>query len=211
MPSPADAEEHLRVIRSLMERSTTYRTLSAQGALVGGGLALGAGLWMAWRASHGQACDKCELTVWMVVLAITTLANFTFLWRDDRRSGEPFFSARARWALRALAPSFILAGLVTLPLMVVSLYFMGLAWSAAYALGLLAASHFAPRSILLLGRAFFVATVLGMIPPLIAPSAGANVPGNTYFELYMAATFGLFHLLYAAFTWPRAAGATADV
>jgi hypothetical protein len=201
-----------------MERATHYRALSAQGALVGGLLSLGAGLWMAWRDAHGLACFHCELTVWLIVLGATTIANVLFLWRDDRRRGEKIFSPRALWAVRALAPSFVLAGLVTLILLVGDpndagggmLFSLGFIWSAAYALGLLAASHFAPRSILLLGRAFFVAVVVAILSPQFVPGIIDSNPPLS-FELFMAATFGLFHLVYALLTWPRSGVASADV
>ena len=36
MPTRSEAEEHLRVIRSLMEKATIYRAISAPTALLGG-------------------------------------------------------------------------------------------------------------------------------------------------------------------------------
>jgi hypothetical protein len=213
MPNPADAEAHLRVIRSLMERSTHYRAISAPGALVGGLLSAGAGTWMAVRDYHGKACDRCELQVWLIVLGLTAAVNLFFVWRTERRPEQPYFSSRALWALRALAPSFILAALVSLPLSQISLYATGLVWAGGYALGLLAASHFAPKSLQHLGRAFYVATVAGLAQPFIVPNFGSHLSGSLYFELFMAVTFGLFHLVYAALTWPRRgdAPASADV
>jgi hypothetical protein len=205
MPNALEAEEHLRVIRSLMERATHYRALSAQGALVGGLLSIGAGVWMYTRAAGrpGEECVYCTLAVWMIVLALTTIANFTFLLRDERHRGEPFFSPRLRWALRALAPSFLLAGAGTWAVAETSLFGLGLFWSGLYAVALLAMSHFAPASIARLGRAFLAATLLTvgfayLLPNFTSPNEAAC------FEIYMAATFGLFHLAYALFTWPRA-------
>jgi hypothetical protein len=213
MPNPADAEAHLRVIRSLMERSTHYRAISAPGALVGGLLSTGAGTWMAWRDYHGKACESCELKVWLIVLAFTAAVNLFYVWRSERRSERPWFSARALWALRALAPSFILAGVVGVLLSQISIYATGLAWSGGYAVGLLAASHFAPKSLQYLGRAFYLATFAGIVQPFLGPGFLGGVPGAFCFEVFMAATFGLFHLVYAALTWPRRgdAEASADV
>jgi hypothetical protein len=213
MPNPADAEAHLRVIRSLMERSTHYRAISAPGALVGGLLSTGAGAWMAWRDYYGKACDSCEFQVWLIVLALTAAVNLFYVWRSECRPEKTWFSSRALWALRALAPSFILAALVSIPLSQISLYATGLVWSGGYAVGLLAASHFAPKSLQHLGRAFYVATLAGLAQPFVVPGFGSHLSGAFYFELDMAATFGLFHLFYAALTWPRRgdAEASADV
>ncbi len=206
MPNPSDAEEHLRVIRSLMERATHYRAISAQGALVGGLLSvLTAGL-LIWRESRGHGCERCELVSWLVVLALTAAANLWFLWRDERARGEPFFSSRTRWALRALAPSFVTAGAVTLVLGDRVLLLLGVLWSAFYGIGLLATGHFAPKSINRLGRAFVAVALLAVVSePLWGNMAGSGNPRA--FEFYMAATFGLFHLVYAALTWPRRAAA----
>jgi hypothetical protein len=225
MPDPAQAEEHLRVIRSLMERATHYRTVSAQGALVGGVLALGAGSWMAWRDGHGLDSFQGELMAWMIILGITTAANLFFLWRSERETGETIPTKRARWALRALAPSFVMAGLATLLIctgryvtyvvqgpsdvylnLPIPLYPIGMIWGACYALGLLAASHFAPRSILYLGRAFFIATAIAASIPRLLGDLSMS------FEIFMAATFGVFHIIYALLTWPRSGiAASADV
>jgi hypothetical protein len=225
MANPAGAEEHLRVIRSLMERATHYRTVSAQGALVGGLLALGAGSWMAWRDAHGLGCFHCEVTVWLIVLGITAAANLFFLWRTERETGETIPTRRARWALRAFAPSVLIAALGTILICTgryatyvvqgpsdlylnepIPLYPLGMIWGACYSLGLLAASHFAPRSILFLGRAFLLATMIAAAIPRLLGDLSIS------FEIYMAATFGLFHLVYALLTWPRSgAAASADV
>ena len=48
MKSPDAAAEHLRTIRSLMERATVYRAISGPGALLGGVLALGVGGVLLW-------------------------------------------------------------------------------------------------------------------------------------------------------------------
>ena len=212
MPNALEAEEHLRVIRSLMERATHYRALSAQGALVGGLLSVGTGVWMYTRAAArpGDECVHCTLWVWMIVLALTTVSNFAFLLRDERGRGEPFFSPRLRWALRALAPSFLLAGTGTWAVAHESLLGLGLFWSGLYGVALLAMGHFAPASIARLGRAFLAASLVTagiayFVPRSAFPSEAAC------FEIYMAATFGLFHLAYALFTWPRAGAGSVNV
>ena len=51
MTEPAEAREQLRVIRSLMERATIYRSISAPTALIGGLLSLG-GFATAYYAKH---------------------------------------------------------------------------------------------------------------------------------------------------------------
>ncbi|MEI9998230.1 MAG: hypothetical protein WDO13_03200 [Verrucomicrobiota bacterium] len=57
-------------------------------------------------------------------------------------------------AATSLAPAFILAGIATVFLPAPEV--LAIIWITFYGLGLLATQHFAPRSLVLLGLAFFV-------------------------------------------------------
>ncbi len=205
--SAARAEEDLRVIRCLMERATIYRALSAPTALVGGLLAtaLTAGIW--WR-EHRWALRAPEVmrhvstrqfaSLWLVALALVLAANTFFVWRETARSGRPFFSSSLNLATRAILPCLVLPTALTL-----WFFFDGYdadnemllvrAWIGFYGLALIATQHFAPRSLVVLGLSFLLASALMTIftrqldlyPTPLAPN------------LAMGATFGLFHLIYA--------------
>ena len=98
MPTREEAEEHLRVIRSLMERSTIYRAISAPVALIGGLSSLAGCALIISKFPPAQAGDSvvavCPffLPLWLAVLAITAFANAYFLWHDARRRGDVFLS-----------------------------------------------------------------------------------------------------------------------
>ena len=177
MPSPAAAEEHLRVIRSLMEKATIYRAIAAQGALIGGLVSLLAGGLLAgkndffvnWLTGTGMLPANADLfgflMKWALVLLCAATANFYYLFRDARRRKEPFVSPGMRLALRAMTPA-LLCGLVFtsfctrdgLPHGSAFLYDMSLpqAWMIFYGLALLSTSHFAPKSLVGLGWAFLL-------------------------------------------------------
>ena len=203
----AEAEENLRVIRSLMEKATVYRAISAPSALVGGVLAVA----VASLLIHLQRDPHLVTTAWFYyglpwlgVLVLTGAANVYFLWRDSRRRGEVFASAGMRLAIRALLPGFLVAGVFTAFLLSSIELQAPLAciWVLCYGLALLATADFAPRSIARLGWAFLlcgislVVVVLGFGGDFFSDSARSA-------NLIMGATFGLFHLIYAACTWPR--------
>ncbi|HEY2341588.1 MAG TPA: hypothetical protein VGH90_01105 [Chthoniobacteraceae bacterium] len=209
MPTPAEAEEHLRVIRTLMERATTYRAISAPGALVGGLLAVAGWFffadwfvgsdapdapWVAERQSFHFVC------LWMAVLGVTGTVNFIFLWRDAQKRGAPFFSPGMRLAALAVLPSYVVAGFFTLVLGLTG-YGDELVpiWLLCHGLGLLATSHFAPRSFFWLGWAFLLT---GLVATRIFFSPH---PWSLFFvaQQWMAGTFGVYHLIFAACTWPR--------
>ena len=90
MTDSDSASRQLRVIRSLMERATVYRSISAPTALVGGLLSLG-GFATAYYAKHHRhhvLSLHQFLVVWLVVLALTGLSNLIFqavgLWLFSR-------------------------------------------------------------------------------------------------------------------------------
>src|SRR5271163_2558395 len=100
-PDLDSASRQLRVIRSLMERATIYRSLSAPTALVGGLLSLG-GFATAYYAKHHRhhLLSPTEfLMVWLVILALTCFTNMVFLSRGAARRSESFFSPGMKCAM----------------------------------------------------------------------------------------------------------------
>ncbi|MCE0482745.1 MAG: hypothetical protein LV479_00740 [Methylacidiphilales bacterium] len=202
MTDPDYASQQLKVIRSLMERATIYRSLSAPTALVGGLLSFG-GFATAYYAKHHrhQPLSPNEfLIVWLVILSLTCLTNAIFLSRGAAQRGEPFFSSGMKCALSSIAPAFIIAGVLTF--VVHRPVHLALLWITLYGLGLLATQHFAPKSIVTLGAAFFL-TGCGLMVTwkhLFMPD-GHTEPSALVVSGLMAATFGGFHLIYAAAVW----------
>src|SRR5471032_3101629 len=196
------ASSQLRVIRSLMERATIYRSLSAPTALVGGLLSIG-GFATAYYAKHDRhhPLSPTEfLIVWLVILALTCLTNVIFLSRGAARRSESFFSAGMKCALTSVAPAFfsaaVLSCLLHRPID------LALLWITLYGLGLLATQHFAPRSLIILGLTFFLTgcALLVTWKHLFMPNPHME-PSALVVSGIMAATFGGFHLAYAAAVW----------
>lgn len=208
-----EAEENLRIIRSLMEKATVYRAISAPGALIAGigavGLAFG-GLWLS-DPRHPIPSPGFRFTdPWLALLVIVGAVNLVLLAGDARRRGDSFVSPGMRLALRAMLPAMLGGGVVTLPFRTVAPALVASFWVLLYGIGLLAAAHFAPKSICWLGRAFFVAGFL-LFASLLVPNTWGNVENfERLAHLIMGATFGVFHLIYAACTWPRGAGARTE-
>ncbi len=216
-----EAEENLRIIRSLMEKATVYRAISAPAAAVGGVLALAGSFAFGNWASGDHQRQAAEVStaafigLWLGVLAIAGVANCVFLHRDAKRRNEPFVSSGMRLAVSALAPPFLVAGFFTLfalkaarPGLIVCV------WTFCYGLALLATSHFAPKSLIRLGWTFLIAGFLSLSFPLyldILALSGGNVEARLRSvsllgaQRWMALSFGVFHLIYAACAWPRGA------
>jgi hypothetical protein len=205
MPTRSEAEENLRVIRSLMERATIYRAISAPGALFGGLLSVLAALGGALLFNKTRPVDPHFFIIpWLLILAITAAANGLLLWRDAKRRGDTFLSPGMKLVLNAMLPGMVAGGL---PLCLFigdrAMPLLASLWVLFYGISLLAAAPFAPGSIRWLGRFFFVGGAALLL--------GGCLYGN-FWEmgnpiplayLIMGATFGLFHLIYSFCTWPR--------
>jgi len=197
-----DAGEHLRVIRSLMERATVYRSISAPTALIGGLLSLG-GFATAYYAKHHRhhvLTPTQFLIVWLVILALTGLSNLLFLWREAAQRREPLFSPGMKCAMTSLAPAFLTAGVLTI--LIHHPIQLCMIWIVLYGLGLLATQHFAPRSLVVLGTTFFVwGCILMATWRHLFLAHGQIEPSTLVVSGIMAGTFGGVHLAYAAAVW----------
>lgn len=208
MNNRSRAEEDLRVIRTLMERATTYRAISAPTALVGGILSLLAATVVYLSSRPGSLLYRTIASrefvyLWIVVLILTVIANVFFVWREAKAGDRPFLSSGMRLALRAIAPNLIVPALFTIWFLrigylgAVELELVAV-WVVFYGLALLSTALFAPRSLAILGWAVLLT---GASVPVIANAfedLSENVP-----NLIMGITFGLYHLIYAVFTWSR--------
>ncbi|HZE12118.1 MAG TPA: hypothetical protein VE086_00035 [Chthoniobacterales bacterium] len=209
MEQPLRAEEDLRIIRSLMERATIYRAISAPTALVGGFLALlaSAAIHLVERSRSGFfepfLGTREFAAIWLCVLLVVLIANTFFVWREAQKSGRPFISAGMKLALRAVAPCLLLFAVVTGWVLsaddsnVTKLALVSV-WIGLYGLALLSTALFAPRALVVLGWAFLLTSLTFPVWNGLFPGHFGRVP-----NMAMAITFGLYHLVYAACTWGR--------
>jgi hypothetical protein len=197
------AIEHLRVIRSLMEKAHIYRAVSAPAALLGGVLALGATLWPVVHAgqTHGDAAfsNATFLIIWHGILAACTVLNVMLLAREARRRDQAFVSEGMKMALRAVSPPLIVGGVLAggLVIWLQNLTLAALIWVLCYGLALLATASFSPKSLTRLGWAFVIA---GLVLFLVWAANGEVRDLRTDLgpaSLVMALTFGLLHIVYA--------------
>lgn len=211
MDQPERAEEHLRIIRTLMERATIYRAISAPTALIGGLIALGLtfAIWMSerhWAQIAPQVMRHVSTrgfaAFWLGALAVVLVLNAFLVRREALRDRRPFISPAMKLALRSLLPCLVFPAAITIwffydgyegdnELLLVRI------WIGFYGLALIATQHFAPRSLVLLGWAFLLtAAAMTVASRQLEYYSTPLVP-----NLAMGFTFGLYHLIYAACVW----------
>jgi len=200
------AADDLRVIRSLMERATVYRAISAPAALAAGFLSIfaAAAIYLNDQTSSNRPVQgRAFAAIWLIVLVLAVATNAFFIWREAKKDGRPFISSGMKLSLRAIAPNLLIPAAVTVWFLTSG--YKGAAeqelvvtWIAFYGLALLCTGLFAPRSLACLGWAFLLSALT--LPAL--RNAVGDLPANLP-NIAMGITFGLYHLIYAACAWPR--------
>jgi hypothetical protein len=195
------ASEHLRVIRTLMERAQVYRAISAPAALTGGSLALMA----AMRLYFLKVEPSTFLLVWLALLVVASKVNALLLYVAALEKKRPFWSAETKLAVRTLAPPMLAAGLLGILVALVrrDLALTSIIWVFGYGCALLATGNFSPRSIKHLGRAFFVSGIVAAFVWAKPENWSARVTDLQFSCVVMGLTFGLLHVAYAVAVFIR--------
>lgn len=217
------AVEHLRVIRTLMERANIYRMVSAPTALIGGVLSLGLAIYQ-WKpipvAFGGYVIDDAGhharfLAYWLGVLVITGVFNFILLYREANLKNEPVITDGLRMALRAIVPPMLTGGVLGCCLIALghSPTLGAIVWILCYGLALQATVSFAPRSLILLARSFLITGQALVLFFFFKDQNGFREQNTSDAALILGFTFGLYHIIYAIAVFvskPRPAETDAD-
>ena len=202
--------EALKDIRSMMERSSRFISLSGRSGISAGIFGL-AGAWLAdykisqfREATGGGAAqmpegsffserlltlqaDLIKLAVCIFVLACFTA--FLFTWQKSKRSGMAIWGSSAQRLLWNTLLPMIAGGLVILRLMEMEQYILiAPVCLIFYGLGLINGSKYTLGEIRYLG---YLEVILGV--------AGLWMPGQGL--LLWAAGFGLLHIIYGTAMW----------
>ena len=195
---PTGTAENLQVIRTLMERSALYRRAMAPVMLAAGlfGMA-GWGVGNALGFTTGGQC----IGFWYAVALITIVVALLIVRRQALRSDEAFWTPPTKRIVRAMTPPLVAGFLVELFGFLPGRDFwegppVGL-WLLLYGVALHSAGMFISSGVRGLGW-LFIAAFLALLPAKIyAPL----ILENDWFlpNAQMGLTFGLFHLIAAAY------------
>ncbi|MEM7385810.1 MAG: hypothetical protein AAF514_12770 [Verrucomicrobiota bacterium] len=199
MTEPEKAMENLRVIRSLMEKATVYRAISGPAAFLGGVLALVLG-GLGWTLAERPQSNGVFVISWVAALLVLSLINTFLLWRTANDRNEVLVSSGMKMALKAIVPPLLAGGVIGITWALGpegNVVRCAAAWVLFYGLALLATSGFSPRSINWLGVAFTLTGMSLLAGACLAAEDLAPWLPIQVASLFMALTFGLFHLTYA--------------
>ena len=192
------SSEDLKHIRSMMERSTKFLSLSGMSGVAAGIFALlGAGA--AWKVIRGEwwmgslAAEATLAAIMLGVLLLAGSAGLYFSMRKARRNGAKFWTSVSRQILTDFAVPMAVGGVLCVILLrhgvielipALTLVFYGLA--------LIAAGARTYKEIRILG---FCEIALGI--------AAALFPNWEYHLCLWALGFGVLHILYGVIMYCR--------
>ncbi|HZO88520.1 MAG TPA: hypothetical protein VFB38_09275 [Chthonomonadaceae bacterium] len=183
-----EAEENLRVIRDLMERSTKYSTFSGlSGVLAGIASIVGCLLTRRLELAAPPPTDfqAAFLTIWSLVIAFALGADYLLTKRRAAQVGKRIVSRLGRQMLLGSAPGLGTGVLLTLFFLQHHLLgYIYSVWMLCYGIAVCAVGQFSQREVSYLGAAFLWA---GAMTLLLPPQWGL---------IMMAVSFGGFHILY---------------
>ncbi len=194
---PNDAEEDIRSIKILMERSSKFISLSGLSGVLAGIYAL-VGAWFAYQVLYPApgfywgptAYDYLDL-VHLAVVAVTVLvlAIGTGIWltaRKAKKRGQRFWNPSSRGLLASMSIPLLTGGTFILIMLYHGYYgIMSPACLIFYGLSLIAGSHYTFGDIKWLG---IFEILLGLTAALF-PGFGL---------LFWATGFGFLHILYGS-------------
>ena len=202
-----EAQEHLQVIRTLMERAVLYRRALAPTALATGTVGTVAAL-TGTCYLHGTPAHF--VVFWLSAAVVALVLAAVIIRRQALRETEPFWSVPTRRVLSALWPPLaggvLAAGaLLALPTggAMVALILPPI-WMVLYGCAMQAAGFFMQRGIRLLGLVFIV---MGALWPLAERVLQQWMPPYETGHFSMGLMFGVGHLAYGAYlklTEPKA-------
>jgi hypothetical protein len=192
------AEENLKTIRTLMERSAIYRRALAPIMLFAGVIGIAGGI-IGWKLRIDS--DLGFVLFWSGIAALALAGAFILVRRQALKDSEPFWSPPTKRVAQALTPAFTIgafigaiwaygdddpgSGLLLIPI-----------WCWAYGCAICSASFFVPRGIKLFGWLFILigfCLVIGFRPQLNWFDCSQH--------LLMGGIFGGLHLLYGIYLY----------
>ncbi len=198
---PHWAQQHLEVIRTLMERSAVYRRALAPTTLLAGSVGTAAAA-IGWFAnidsSRGFGC------FWMVVALVAAAGALAVMRRQALHDAEPFWSPPARRVVRAMLPPLLVGGvagvMMVLPAWREALHVWWLPpiWMILYGCALHAAGFFMPRGIRWLGWLYVLLGCL-LLAWVNVQGNAAGMPDLRHAHAVMGAAFGMLHLAYGIY------------
>ena len=184
------AIDNLQFIRETMERSTHFTAVPGYGGMLMGVTALGA----AYIAAR-QVIARDWLVVWLTEAFLAFAIGLLAMWQKSKIRGESLVSAPARKFAFGFAPPLVAGVVITLGMWRYSNFeTMAPVWMVLYGSAVVTGGAFSVRIVPVMGWIF------------MAFGAAALLLPAAYGNYFMAASFGLTHIVFGAIIARRYGG-----
>jgi hypothetical protein len=176
----AHAEEHLRFIRTTMERASSFTAVPGLG-----GVAMGLTALAAAGLSRLATTPEQWLGVWLAEACLAVSIGVAAMARKARRSGSELFSGPARRFLLTLTPPLGAGAVLTLALEREG--FVTLlpgVWLLLYGTAVVTGGAMSVRTVLVMGALLMLLGCAALSSP------------SSWGTAYMAAGFGVLHVVF---------------
>ena len=197
------AEENLKTIRTLMERSAIYRRALAPIMIFAGFVGvLAAAVGIQWHLDSATAFGY----LWLDTALFAFVGALLIARRQAIKDKELFWSPPARRVVQAMFPSWLvgLIGELVFQVIAVSepqlIWWLPPIWMVLYGFALYGAGFFMPRGIRLFGWIFILSGLASLVM-LTMKSVFGGYPPLIYAHYLMGFFFGVLHLAYGVYLY----------
>ena len=176
------AADNLKFIRETMEGSSRFTAVPGYGGILMGVTAI-----VAAYVANNAAPRQDWLITWLVEAVAAFAIGLAALWHKASRADASLFSAPAKKFAMSFVPPLITGVAITVGLYRFGHYeSMVPAWMLSYGAAVVCGGAFSVRIVPVLGWCFIVAGAIAYVLP------------TGFGNAYMAATFGLLHIVFGA-------------
>ena len=176
------AIDNLRYIRETMERSTSFTAVPGFGGMLMGATAVAAAY-----IAHQQVFLRNWLVVWLTEAALAAAIGLLAMWQKSKAANQSLVSMPARKFAFGFTPALVCGVIATLGLWRYEHYeVMVPMWMIIYGSAVVTGGAFSVKAVPVMGWMF-----IGLGALAFAMPAG-------YGNIFMAASFGVLHMIFGA-------------
>ncbi len=183
------AEENVKTILDIMERSARYANLSGISGVIAGVLALigcWATYWITFNISH-DVQNKWYMAMWVAIFILAIGQDFAWAQKKARRRGETVLTPAMAQVIRAVIPGILIAFVLSCHAMMLgNLDSIPSIWALCYGVAICAASMVSVKEV----RIFGIAQLITGTIALFFFSVWAHS------LIVIAVSFGLYHIIF---------------
>lgn len=184
------AIDNLRYIRETMERSASFTAVPGSGGMLMGVTAIAT----AYIALQ-QPSKDAWLIAWLAEAILAAAIGLLAMWQKSRIVGQSLFSVQGRKFVFGFAPPLVAGVAITLGLFRYLHYEMMVpVWMLCYGAAVVTGGAVSVKAVAIMGWLFITAGIVATLMP------------TGFGDYFMAATFGLLHIVFGAIIAKRYGG-----